>query len=198
MSLVQAIDELLSSVPDDGQFPWEGDWRDRFEALDRAVWVEACRRGWEGKLPGRSGSPDKKYLGKTALPVLGTSVVLIPVGLRAWRSALLALRRLAEEAASSPTEPAAVSGGGSSVQAKKDTAHPSLDARALAVFLEHTDWTKKRIAEYLGCNAKSLCPDRCPRLTNAMAAYKSPIDPDRRHIRGWKDKDGTLEAYEDD
>jgi hypothetical protein len=47
----------------------------------------------------------------------------------------------------------------------------SLDARALAVFIEHSDWTKKRIAKHLGTNEKCLAE---------------------------QDVDGNLEAWEDD
>jgi hypothetical protein len=73
----------------------------------------------------------------------------------------------------------------------------TLDARALAVFLEHTDWSKKRIAQHLGCNEKSLCPARCPRLAAAIAAHTSTIDPGRRRLRGSKDANGNLEAWEE-
>jgi hypothetical protein len=74
----------------------------------------------------------------------------------------------------------------------------SLDARALAVFIEHPDWTKARIAEHLECNEKSLCPGRCPRLTAAIAAHKSPFDPGRRRLRGSKDADRNLDAWVDE
>jgi hypothetical protein len=72
----------------------------------------------------------------------------------------------------------------------------SLDSRALAVFIEHRDWTKKRIAEHLGCHEKSLAPNRCPKLARAVAASNAPIDPGRPPLRGSKDSDGTLEAWE--
>jgi hypothetical protein len=106
--------------------------------------------------------------------------------------------RLAEAAAleSQPTprpaevKPAALAGGGSASGPKL-----SLDARALALFLDHTDWTKKKIADALGCHEKSLSPRRCPRLTAAIAAHKSPIDPDRPRPRGSKDSEGNLEAW---
>jgi len=53
----------------------------------------------------------------------------------------------------------------------------SLDAQALGVFIERPDWTKKQIADRLGCHEKSLTPKRCPKLALAMAAYKAKIDP---------------------
>lgn len=73
----------------------------------------------------------------------------------------------------------------------------SLDAQAVGVFLEHPDWTKKRIAKQLGCHAKSLTPKRCPRLATAMAASKAKIDPGTTR-RGSKDAAGNLEAWEED
>jgi hypothetical protein len=70
----------------------------------------------------------------------------------------------------------------------------SLDARALAVFIEHPDWTKKRIAAHLGCNEKSLSPRRCPKLAAAVRACRSSADPPC----GSKSPEGDLEAWEDD
>ena len=70
----------------------------------------------------------------------------------------------------------------------------SLDARAVAVFFEHCDWTKKQIAEHLGCHEKSLAPKRCPNLHKAMAIWKAA---DRRSIRGSKNAEGDLEAWVD-
>ncbi len=70
---------------------------------------------------------------------------------------------------------------------------PSLDARALAVFIDHPDWTKKKMAEHLGCNEKSLAPRRCVKLDAAIRAYKAK--PKMR--RGSRDSDGNLEAWEE-
>lgn len=74
----------------------------------------------------------------------------------------------------------------------------SLDARALAIFLEHLTWSKKQIAEHLRCHPKSLAPRRCPRLHGAIQAYRSPLDPGRRRLHGTKDDQGNLEAWEED
>jgi hypothetical protein len=74
----------------------------------------------------------------------------------------------------------------------------SLDSQALAVFIEHPDWTKKKIARHLGRHEKSLCPERCPKLAAAIAAHKSPIDPTRRRLHGSKDSEGKLEAWEEE
>lgn len=76
------------------------------------------------------------------------------------------------------------------------TSDVALDARALAVRLEHTDWTKKRIAKNLGCNEKGLCPARCPKLAAALKAHRAP-DPFRKVPRGWKDRDGNVEAWDE-
>jgi hypothetical protein len=74
----------------------------------------------------------------------------------------------------------------------------SLDVRALALFFAQQDWTKRRIAQELGCNVKSLTPQRCPKLASAIAAWRSRRDPDRPTIRGSKDKHGRVEAWEDE
>jgi hypothetical protein len=101
MFLANAIDDLLAFVPAaDGQYPWSDEWQDRFNCLDQAVWVEACLLGLEGKLPRRyPGHVD--FWGQTQMPVFGkykyaTDQTFVPVGLRAWRNSLLALRALAE------------------------------------------------------------------------------------------------------
>jgi hypothetical protein len=75
--------------------------------------------------------------------------------------------------------------------AKARTPDISLDAKALAVYVEHPDWTKKRIAKHLGHNEKSLAPKRCPKLTAAIAAHKAPNLP-----HGVKDAAGNIEAWE--
>lgn len=108
-----------------------------------------------------------------------------------WYQDMAALRMLAETIARQHADGSEQS---SKTAAKSDV---SLDARALGVFIEHPEWTKKRIADHLDCNEKSLAPTRCPKLAAAIAAHKSPIDPGRRHYRGSKDAEGNLEAYED-
>jgi hypothetical protein len=72
----------------------------------------------------------------------------------------------------------------------------SLDARALAVFFENVELTKIEIAKKLGCHEKSLAPKRCPRLSAAIASYKTPVDGTRRAVRGVKTK-GRLDAWEE-
>lgn len=50
---------------------------------------------------------------------------------------------------------------------------PSLDARALAVFIENPAWSKKRIAEHLNCHEKSLAPSRCPKLRSTARSQRT-------------------------
>lgn len=68
----------------------------------------------------------------------------------------------------------------------------SLDARALAAFIEHPDWTNVQIAKAAQCNAKSLTRDRCPKFFAAKAAYTAKAAP-----RGSKDRDSNLEAWDE-
>ncbi len=86
-------------------------------------------------------------------------------------------------------------GQGATGNDQRPTTKPeaSLDARAVGVFLEHRDWTKKQIASLLQCNEKSLCPKRCPQLAAAITAYKNAAAGSLP--RGRKDKDGNLEAW---
>jgi hypothetical protein len=73
----------------------------------------------------------------------------------------------------------------------------SLDARAVAVFLEHPNWTKKQIAEALGLKAtQSLSPERCRKLDAAMHAASAKLDPSKPFRRGSKDSEGNLEAWD--
>jgi hypothetical protein len=95
-TLVNAIHKLLKHVPDNEHFPWQGEWRDMFDALDRAVWVDACRCALDAKLPQKTGSSDNKYLGMTNLPIMGTFRNFTPCDLRRWRNDLLALSALAK------------------------------------------------------------------------------------------------------
>ena len=92
--------------------------------------------------------------------------------------------------AAKPVEPA-----GESAATRNETRQPSLDARALAVFIDHTDWSKTRIAKHLDCNEKSLAPKRCPKLAAAIAAHKAP---GRKMPRGTKDRFGNIEAWRDE
>ena len=67
----------------------------------------------------------------------------------------------------------------------------SLDIRALAIFLSNRTWSKKTIAEHLGCNEKSLAPKRCPMAqAAAIAAQAAPPS-----LRGTKDANGSVEAW---
>lgn len=74
---------------------------------------------------------------------------------------------------------------------------PRLDARALAILLEDMSLTKTQIAHKLGVRVQSLAPARCPQLDCAMKAHRELNAANRRQVRGHKDKDGSVEAYED-
>jgi hypothetical protein len=65
---------------------------------------------------------------------------------------------------------------------------------AVALLLEHPDWTNKQLAANLGCNAKSLSRfDRLKEMRRAMAAGRQ----DRP--RGWKDgRTGHVEGWDDE
>ncbi len=69
------------------------------------------------------------------------------------------------------------------------------DARATALFLEDTKRTKTAIAKMLDVTTQALAPNKCPKLSQAMRIHKAPDQ--KRRIRGSKDKDGNLEAYEE-
>lgn len=98
MPLVDAIDALLAFVPEEGHYPWNGEWQSRFEELDQAVLVESCRVGLDTKLPPKTEDDHITSLGSTNLPVwcmaLGFSLVS-DLSLRNWRNRLVALRELA-------------------------------------------------------------------------------------------------------
>lgn len=53
----------------------------------------------------------------------------------------------------------------------------SLDARALAVFIEHPEWSKKKIAEQLGCNAKNFGTYAMPQTGRRYRRIKGPSRP---------------------
>lgn len=100
-ALCKAIDDLLAFGEEPlAPIPYEGERRDRFDELDGAVWVEACRMGCEAKLPQES-DPNFHYLGETKLPgfwAQSPSAFHLDKHdrLRRWKNRLLALRRLAE------------------------------------------------------------------------------------------------------
>ena len=71
----------------------------------------------------------------------------------------------------------------------------SLDEQALAIFLKEK-CSKAEIARRLGKKKQSLSPKRCPQLDAAVKAWKASRDPGQ--LRGSKDKDGHIEAWDDD
>jgi hypothetical protein len=95
-TLPKAIDDLLALVPE-GNPPrftdLRGDLLTLFHAMDRVVWVEACRMKLEGHLPQRPLR--REYIGKTNLPGYVIPGAFRVYGSRSWRNDLLALRELA-------------------------------------------------------------------------------------------------------
>lgn len=81
-------------------------------------------------------------------------------------------------------------------QQPKGKQKTSLDARAVAIFMENQSLTKTEIAKMLGVKIQSLAPNRCKRLDAALRAVRE--SGTGRRIRGYKGKDGSIEAYEDD
>jgi hypothetical protein len=72
---------------------------------------------------------------------------------------------------------------------------PTLDERALALFLADPTRTKATISVLLGLkNPQSLSPRRCPKLATAVKAYRA--ENARAIPRGSKGNDGGIEAYD--
>ena len=78
----------------------------------------------------------------------------------------------------------------------------TLDEQALAIFVSRKgNVTKKAIARILvetgvrtTCHVKSLTPKRCPQLDKAVQTYRAAC----RLPKGSKDRDGNIEAYEEE
>ncbi len=123
-------------------------------------------------------------------------------GLSSWGRLWLAKRATAppDTGSSERSKSAGLASEPESKGSKKPNGSPnvSLDVKAVGVFLEHPDWTKKRIAEELGYHEKSLCPRRCPKLDAAIRAQRARIDPSVKVRRGSKDRDGNLEAWDEE
>lgn len=74
------------------------------------------------------------------------------------------------------------------VSVKDDT---SKEAKALAALVEHPEWTKTRIAEYVGCNRQSLY---------GMKKFKAAWDTlkqGKREIPKGQKYNGDIEAFDD-
>jgi hypothetical protein len=88
------------------------------------------------------------------------------------RTPLLVLAKL-ERIATTLRQPQVVSNATSNPALKPATNTDTssverLEAKALAVFLSHPDWSKAQIAVYLQCNERSLRAGRCPILDRIM------------------------------
>jgi hypothetical protein len=173
MSLLQAIDALLAHVPDDEIIPYGTERRRQFDVLDRAVWVEACKRGLEDKLPPEE--PDRPSLGLTHLPGGGyLNGDFAPIGVRWWTNHLLALRALAEsvgtpEAESKAEQPAKPKLAGTTV--------PEAAERLERLRSQGQPWTSYgKLAEQFGCSSKTLYD----------AVRTSPL------LQAWATRPGTV------
>jgi hypothetical protein len=160
MSLAQAIDELLAFVDSRAALPVPEqvvsryrEWGGRFDTLDRAVWVEACRLGWESKLPQGSEGSRYHYLGLTKLPALGSRAVFEPAFLRAWKNILLALRDLAAEAGAGHDQGGAGQGEGKRPprrRGRKPDTNPKEDQRVADAWASGQYKTYEELANALG------------------------------------------------
>jgi len=74
----------------------------------------------------------------------------------------------------------------------EETPESSAEQRAIGVLVIHPKWSKKRLAEEVGCHPKTLSKGRAPLLHSAIEAYKMRDLP-----RGEKAPDGTVEAWEE-
>jgi hypothetical protein len=137
---------LLAHVGDGQPIPTEGERWNRFEVLDRVVWTEARRLDLQGDLP-QAEAGDCQYLGKTNLP---GHWILIPhefriMGLRAWKSDLLALRALADSTPETEPTPQIAKGG-----RPKKGSKPSTNALLIDLFNDRPDcrsWSSRRLGE---------------------------------------------------
>jgi hypothetical protein len=68
----------------------------------------------------------------------------------------------------------------------------SVEERALQLLVVRNDLNKKQIAKEIDCTRRSLAKGRCPKLHEAMEAYKHRDLPS-----GSKSADGGLEAWDD-
>jgi hypothetical protein len=70
------------------------------------------------------------------------------------------------------------------------------DARACELLISHRDWSKKKIANAVGCAQSVLSDrDRCPRF---VCAYEAAREARKDNLpRGYRDGEGRLEARSD-
>jgi hypothetical protein len=178
----------------------------RFDALDREVVALATAAGLNHLIPDagllarsldRHNPQPVEFVGGTNLPADLHDGVYDVYPEQGWRQAMQRLREAARVKATEgdiqtpATEPVPT---GKQGKQKKVTR----DAEALGLFCEDQTRTITVIAELLGVPTQSLAPTRCPKLHAAMKAYKGSNANDRRKVRGSKDRDGNIEAYEDE
>lgn len=198
--LAKAIDELMTflTIP---ECELSGERLAKFDELDNRVFEYAADAGPIDHLPKVSELAPQvnfptlrpaSFHGNVNLPGdwirQGDDRRFVYVSSGPWEEAMLSLRKLAEAGTKQKRRPQ------TSVKTKPNSM--GVDAEALAVFIHHPDWTKKRIAEQIGRAEKSLAPGRCPKLNAAIQTYKSRNNAGLK--RGSKDRDGNLEAWDED
>jgi len=165
MSLTQTIDALLAFVSDGQPIRPGSERQNRFDALDLAVWVEACRLGHEGKLP--TNSTKRESLGNTNQPGNFNMIDgFCPVDLGEWRSRLLALVALADAGAAPP---------------KQTRAKPATVNERMAAMLQEDPlrfgWPATKWATALEVTAAAV--KQTPTWTKTIRAARALQAPDR-------------------
>jgi len=109
-ALIIAIDDLLDFISAfrEGFDLLEGEKQQRFEALDRAVWLSARRLNLQAELPRQR--PGGVHLGLTKLPVLIRFGELVLFFLSDWEKALVDLRAIAATQLAAESLPARETG----------------------------------------------------------------------------------------
>ena len=105
------------------------------------------------------------------------------------------VRRESALAIDALTRPASDEAGGAPEQPSESA---DAAARAIGVLVAHSDWNNGRIATTIGVNVKTLSK-KTPAWDRFRVLRKMLREQSRRGVRsGSKDKDGNMEAWDDD
>jgi hypothetical protein len=133
------------------------------------------------------GYLDDPYLNEADYTLLGTIVCRELQGVTLtdwWQSDSLRRAVMLEQVLAGREDTAA------KVSSERPSKATSIDARALALFIENRNLSKTEIAARLGLNnVQSLAPNRCPKLHLAIQAWRASELP-----RGSVNENGTIEA----
>jgi len=199
------VDDLISTVVTNGSTMSRSEIDD-FYSLDDELWTLVHGQDRQELLPSRDvisreldhlkhgdGSQMRpvQFEGKCNLPGDWSEGEYYVVPNR-WLREMFALRS-ALTIPSSTTETNESNAESKLKDANEKTSRKlSLDARAMALFVDNPSLKKKEMAEILGCHEKSLAPKRCSKLANAMRLHKA-----KGHLpSGSKGRDGTIEAVD--